>query len=222
MLTRRTSINISFELFVPHYRPFVEYQESPGEKSFKEFFQKQFGSKLVVPKMTVGQFSLIQEWADFHDLFSGRCVLLTRRDIVERAVSLYFAQETGEWVSKKSNPQEVDESKVLYSFHKIDELVYQIERNDALSKRVLEIMGASFITIQYEELVEDLDGTIAKIAMFFGVQEEKSSAESAFQKQVSERKREFVSRYHEDFQRNVTRYPFRLRARGPRRGSGKG
>lgn len=146
-------------LFVPEFKEYMH----PEAKPF-EFVQRPYC------KVMRGHFErFLHDGAkeDIERLFPGmKYIYLNRQNIEDKAVSLYFARETGVWCLRREDreqymaqPVHLDENKLMDAYH------YEA-RVSRLWDNFLE--GTPHLRIEYEELVESPAEVIRKVLTYLG------------------------------------------------------
>lgn len=117
-------------------------------------------------------------------------IFLTRDDKLLQAISWYRALETNQWTS-------LDPIRPQPEFNKnnIDKTLFWIENQER--SWIEYLTDKDHIHLSYEQLCNDVDGTITKIEKFTGLKRKRSDTEVAYVKQRDQLTAEWVKKYHE-------------------------
>ena len=149
----------SFDLF-PECFAYLEKESSRSRHPWS-------GCKILVPH-------LFQVSPRFPEYFvsrvyemGGRCIFLTRRDLLAARLSLYIAAETGRWhvnrpEERRETPIRMDPDAVWRGLDRT-----WSRRNDILNIR--NARGVDFLQLSYEELFPEPHAALKEIAEFLNV-----------------------------------------------------
>jgi LPS sulfotransferase NodH len=132
-------------------------------------------------------------------------VFISRNDKVRQAVSLWRALQT--WVWRKEAGAPADEplpaQRAVYSFDAIDHLLEQLRRHEDGWRGFFFRIGQRPLSIVYEEVVGDLEGSVSRVLTEVGVAapEGWSLPERAPSRQSDELSESWVQNYLEDVSR---------------------
>ncbi|WP_371194971.1 Stf0 family sulfotransferase [Glaciecola sp. SC05] len=127
-------------------------------------------------------------------------ILLTRSDIINQAVSLAIARQTGIWISDQLPKNSVPK----YNY---DEIHYCLKRtllHNASWKYLLTTHNCKFIDLDFSDLKKDLKTTILKISNFIGVDvpEDSLISEPVTKQQSNNLNVEWINRFLKEHQRD--------------------
>lgn len=127
-------------------------------------------------------------------------VLLTRNDVLKQAVSLAIAHQTGVWIEgqepKTDQPPE-------YRFELIRRCLRETILHNSSWRYTLAAYGCRYIDLDFNDVRQDLPGSVGRIAGFMGVELDPESIcqEHATSRQGSGLNKEWAARFIEDFQK---------------------
>ena len=102
-----------------------------------------------------------------------RLIWLRRANLVAQAVSHYAAIKSGEWFALPGERPSIDlENVAPYDFLEIDALVAGAASDDALWGQILEGSTIPILSLTYEELAADMDGTTRDALRFLGLSDQ--------------------------------------------------
>lgn len=90
-------------------------------------------------------------------------VFLYRKDILSQAISLYIAQESQSWSSEVPAKKSVE-----YDFDKIQAYLKATVKNIKICRSIHQVTTYPKLSLTYEDLEEDYDGTLKRVASFLG------------------------------------------------------
>jgi len=151
-------------------------------------------------KMLWVQIELCCRYPDFLPAVAGSgIVYLRRRDVIRQGISLYFAEQTGSWISGKQ-PTRLGPMEVEYDHAAIEQKVARMERFNSLLQRFLHVHRLDHLTVWYEDFVADNDGEAGRILAHLGLEafDGPLSDRRPFEVQATRRNDEFYERFLED------------------------
>ena len=127
-------------------------------------------------------------------------ILLSRNDVVNQAVSMSIASQTGVWISGQ---QPVNDNPRYDAAH-IDECLRQTLLNNASWRYTLAASGCNYIEMNFEGVLRDLALSIDTIARFIGIEIDASEIpkEPVTHRQSSSRNAEWAARFISDFNKS--------------------
>ncbi len=93
-------------------------------------------------------------------------IVLKRRNIVEKAISLHFAFETEQWYAKNESVLHTEE--VKYHFHLINKHFQDLRKADLFWHNIFPVESANVMFVYYQDLTTRFEDTIQKINHFLG------------------------------------------------------
>jgi LPS sulfotransferase NodH len=135
--------------------------------------------------------------AHFPDL---RYIWLVRRNAVARAISHYRVKKTNRWQldARWVTDDTGGEGEPGFDFDEIEAFVRIGEREDALWRKFFQEHDISPLELVYEELVQDLAGTVQRVLAFLGIPSENVKVlPPALRKQADDHSREWEARYRQ-------------------------
>jgi trehalose 2-sulfotransferase len=132
-------------------------------------------------------------------------VFVSRSDKVRQAVSLWRALQT--WVWRKADggtqAEPLPERQAVYSFDAIDHLLDQLRRHEDAWRGFFFRIGQQPLSLYYEDVAGDLDGSVARVLDALGVERPPVAAqrEQAMRRQSDELSESWVQNYLEDVSR---------------------
>jgi LPS sulfotransferase NodH len=133
--------------------------------------------------------------AHFPDL---RYIWLVRRNAVARAISHYRVKKTNRWQldSRWITDDTGGEGEPGFDFDGIDAFVRSGEVEDAHWRKFFQEHDISPLELIYEELVQDLEGTVRRVLQFLGIASENVKVPApTLRKQADDHSREWEARY---------------------------
>lgn len=120
-------------------------------------------------------------------------VFVERADLLAQAVSWEVARQSGAWTSEQEATGEP-----RYDFAAIDARIDAITHENALFRQFFAKNGLGFSHVLYEHLVDDVEGTIARIGRDLGMDGLSPSPEAVrLERQASDLNRQFAEHYQE-------------------------
>ena len=173
---------------VAAYLEFLEGRFSRGNE---------FGVKLLYPHIQslFGMRNLRQA------IHQGRHIYLSRRDTVAQAVSYYIALKTDQWSSRSKGPTKISLEDLAYDFDEIEILFKRTNAQNAHIKNFLQINGVDFVSVVYEELLDDQEAALRRIVDFLNWETYFSTLvtrPSIFEIQSTDVNRNFANRFKAD------------------------
>jgi len=96
----------------------------------------------------------------FDSLFPAcRLILIDRDDLLGQAISLVRARQTNQWISMHERGGET-----RYDYQAIDDAITELLTQKALWLRFFAVSGREYLKVNYESLVADPAGVIARVA----------------------------------------------------------
>jgi LPS sulfotransferase NodH len=129
-----------------------------------------------------------------------RYIWLVRRNAVARAISHYRVKRTNRWQldSRWVTDDTGGEGEPAFDFDAIDAFVRLGEAEDAHWRHFFQEHDISPLELAYEELVQDLEGTVRRVLEFLGIAAEKVELPRPTLRQQSDhRSREWEDRYRQ-------------------------
>ena len=117
-----------------------------------------------------------------------------RRDRLNQAISHYLARASGQWHSGMS----AAEQDIPYSADEILASLEDIGRGRELIERYLAIHQAACLPVDYEDVLENQEAELARVAAFLGIELD-GGVEPGLQKQAGRLNKAFRERFLEDF-----------------------
>src|SRR5207302_7182033 len=98
-------------------------------------------------------------------------VFVSRSDKVRQAVSMWRALQTWVWRRDEGAPggEPLPERQAVYSFDAIDHLLDQLRRQEDAWRGFFFRIGQQPLTLYYEDIAGDLDGTVDRVLAELGV-----------------------------------------------------
>ena len=153
------------ELFKSRRRVGADSFEDLVERAFVE----QSGHRIVGCKLFLDQVSP-EEMASLLSLDGMRIVVLQRRNLLRRFVSLQIAKRTATWVQADASTPEsrlsIDERRLAIDTHELDRSLQQSFTGFLRRQRLISSLPS--IHVWYEDLAADLDGELRRVASFLG------------------------------------------------------
>ena len=129
-----------------------------------------------------------------------RYIWLVRRNAVARAISHYRVRKTNRWQldSRWIADDTGGEGEPGFDFDEIDALVRSGAAEDARWLKFFQEHDISPLELVYEELVQDLEGTVRRVLGFLGISAENVNlSPPTLRKQADDRSREWEARYRQ-------------------------
>jgi LPS sulfotransferase NodH len=131
-------------------------------------------------------------------------VRVTRRDKVRQAVSLWKAVQTQAWrQDRDAGGAQAAAEPPSYDFTAIHHLVNQLHAHDNAWTGYFTGLGVPPVTVTYEELAEDKEGSVRRVLRHLGIQApaEGIALEPKLSQQADALSEEWVARYEEQRRR---------------------
>ena len=129
-------------------------------------------------------------------------ILLTRRNTLRQAVSLYVASMSREWRRLGDGPRHAKAKDADYDFLQIFILLTRIQERDAHWRRFFEATSLPCHHLYYEDIDADYSGTIRKLFTALG-RPDAPITPPRLQKQADARSEELVQKFQIDFARRT-------------------
>lgn len=106
---------------------------------------------------------------------NGTCCIrsswLIRRNAVARAISHYRVKKTNQWRldSRWFTDDTGGEGEPGFDFHQIEAFIRLGEAEDVRWRQFFQQYNISPLELTYEELVQDLEGTVRRVLRFLGI-----------------------------------------------------
>ena len=129
-----------------------------------------------------------------------RYIWLIRRNAVARAISHYRVKKTNRWQldSRWVADDTGGEGEPDFDFDEIDAFVRQGEVEDARWRQYFQEHSIVPLDVVYEELIQDLEGTVRRVLGFLGIPAENVRLPPpTLRKQADDRSREWEVRYRQ-------------------------
>jgi trehalose 2-sulfotransferase len=138
----------------------------------------------------------------FAECFPGlRYIWLTRRDRIRQAISYYRARETKIWfVFGASEPEKREKTKPVYSYQEIDRILGWLALQDSLWTEFFIAAKVQPLTVIYEDLVSDYDGTLRMVLKYLEVpyHDPIPLLPTGLRKQATEESDRWASRFYQE------------------------
>jgi LPS sulfotransferase NodH len=132
-------------------------------------------------------------------------VFVSRSDKVRQAVSLWRALQTWVWRKAEGHPNDepLPDKRAVYSFDAIDHLLDQLRRHEDAWRGFFFRVGQQPLSILYEDVAGDLDGTVARVLDALGLERPQNADPSrrAMARQSDDLSESWVQNYLEDVSR---------------------
>lgn len=127
-------------------------------------------------------------------------VLLNREDVLEQAVSLSIASQTGVWISGQKPIKEDP----VYDFSHIDKCLKDTIINNSLWRYTLAGSGCRYIDMSFEKIRGNLPHAIKEISSFIDIEisNDELPKEQATIKQSNQRNVEWAAKFSADFDKS--------------------
>jgi LPS sulfotransferase NodH len=129
-----------------------------------------------------------------------RYIWLIRRNAVARAISHYRVKKTNRWQldSRWVTDDTGGEGEPGFDFDEIEAFVRIGEAEDAHWRNFFQKHNISPLELIYEEMIQDLEGTIRRVLGFLGISGENVNMPApSLRKQADDRSREWEARYRQ-------------------------
>lgn len=125
-------------------------------------------------------------------------IILHRKDLVKQAVSYAISRQTGVWISG----QEGNGEEPVYHFRQINKCLRRLLMDMASWRYTLELMGASYTELYYENILSDIPGAITRIAeqMDISLDPQCIPDEPVTERQSNTRNQEWAQRFLQEAQ----------------------
>ncbi len=126
-----------------------------------------------------------------------RYVWIRRRDTLRQAVSLWKALQTQRW--RRDSDEDVGGRDLRFSFAAVDHLKLRIDEHNAAWEGYFADCGVDKVSVVYEDLVEDYQGTMLRLLEEIGthIPEGFAMENPQMKRQANEHSEEWVRRYEE-------------------------
>ncbi len=123
-----------------------------------------FGTKLMVKDLYFEpeRFELFQQ----NMKVPTKYIVLKRRNIVEKAISMYFAFETEQWIVNHQEKPTLD--LIPYDYQKIAHYMTGLKEANQFWDTLFPNSSSNALVVYYKDLVRDFRGTIQNINTFLG------------------------------------------------------
>jgi trehalose 2-sulfotransferase len=129
-----------------------------------------------------------------------RYIWLARRNAVARAISHYRVKKTNRWQldSRWITDDTGGEGEPVFDFDEIEAFVRIGEAEDLHWQQYFQEHNISPLKLIYEEIVQDLEGTVRRVLGFLGISAENvNMPPPTLRKQADDRSREWEARYRQ-------------------------
>lgn len=126
-----------------------------------------------------------------------RCIYLSRRNKVAQAVSWHKAGQSNIYHRIKNQSVEFE---YQYDFQALQDLITSLIMEEAAHQEFLDSMQISPLSLVYEDMVQDMPGTIRKILNFLEISEKYSIIHPNLKKMSDELSQTWISRYRQEAQ----------------------
>jgi trehalose 2-sulfotransferase len=132
-------------------------------------------------------------------------VFVSRSDKVRQAVSLWRALQTWVWRKAEGAPDDepLPDQRAVYSFDAIDHLLDQLRRHEDGWRGFFFRIGQRPLTILYEDIAGDLEGSVGRVLEALGLERPAPSADAGerMSRQSDDLSESWVQNYLEDVSR---------------------
>lgn len=142
-------------------------------------------------------FHIFHNHASIAEIEKIKCVLLTRKDVLRRAISHLRCNQTGQHSSRDPAP------KKDISEYNFESILHHLHRNWVATESTIMYLShyrCPTLHVTYEEMCADLNGTVGKILDFVGIEQvnDVSLENSPIKKQANEITEVFVEQFNKD------------------------
>ena len=190
----------------------LEYANPANLKKWKEKFKTddfyevldEIQKRRTSPNGVFGiklHYQHIEEFGGFEQLVNyfpdAYYVLLSRENVLNQAVSLSIASQTGVWIAGQEPVNENPE----YDYSSIDKSLKSIIKNNSSWRYSLAASDCNYIEMNFDNVKNNLDKTISDIAKFMGVSVnvEDIPTEQVTSKQSNKLNKEWEERFCSEF-----------------------
>jgi LPS sulfotransferase NodH len=158
-------------------------------------------------------YSHIEQFGGFKNLIKlfpdAYYILLSRKDVLNQAVSLSIASKTGVWISG----QKAMNDNPTYDYEHIDKCLRQTILDNSSWRYILAASGCNYIEMDFDEVCNDLVQSIERIAQFTDIEVDPETIpeEQVTKKQSKDLNKEWAIKYTTDFNKSEEL----LRNKGP-------
>ncbi|MGV6847919.1 MAG: Stf0 family sulfotransferase [Marinibacterium sp.] len=147
-------------------------------------------------KCSAGQLMMLARWNILAMFDTVRIVNIEREDLVEQAVSMSIAKQTGQWSSDMDGRAEPG-----YDFDQIRTSLDDMAQMTAAKRAAIALLDLPSITVTYRAVVEDPAACVRRACDLFGVPSDFTLPETTrLQKQANARNADFAARFRTDMQ----------------------
>ncbi len=149
-------------------------------------------------------YSHIKEFGGFEKVLKffpdAYYILLSRKNVLQQAVSLSIASQTGGWISG----QKLQSNDPKYDFNQIDESLRSIILDNSSWRYALAANGCNYIEMDFDNIRNNLTESLQNIANFVNceIDANKMPKEQVTKKQSNERNIEWASQFIAEINNN--------------------
>lgn len=143
----------------------------------------------------------IKQFGGFENLIkqfpNAHYVLLSREDVLNQAVSLSVASQTGVWISG----QQPTSDSAVYDYNHINSCLRETILNNASWRYKLAASGCNYIEMSFQDVQKDLSSSIKRVANFMNVEiaDSEIPSQQVTKKQSNQRNRDWAERFAREF-----------------------
>lgn len=156
-----------------------------------------FGTKLLFE-----DFDVFRGFPSFVSLFnSSYTIHLRRRSKLRQAISYYFAEMTGQWIS--TDVARMDPTEVPFDYDEINRHMRRLILQDATWTSILQGLGCPYIEVYFEDFVSLPAKIITSILAEFGEDRQEVPIVATLKEQRNARTDDFVVLFEEELTRRL-------------------
>lgn len=214
LLQEHFVVDWSSEALNIQHNPFKNYVDNGGAPDLQEYFDAMSNAGAIVPKVLVPQIRHVRDWDNFHLLFDGRLIRLTRQDRIQQAISMFVANETDVWVATSEDVANKTYA-VDYNFESILQHYYRAACFEMVGDLVIEAFQSDHLNITYEALCAEPLATIHALGAHLQLEKrpEPKSPPRRFHIQRTAQSLEFAERFRDDLSHQAHRLAYWPRGR---------
>jgi LPS sulfotransferase NodH len=176
---------------------YAEWQKITGQSDLASVFNSIVARRtspngIFSMKLHYDQLGLFGDFADVQKLFPNLVVLLlTRKNLLQQAVSMSLAHQTGQCIVG----QEANEVQLIFKAAEIDAAARLILKHNALWEYTLLSNGIQPLRIAFEDFLAAPENTVRSIAAHLGVQVTRVAKAPVTKAQTTDVNREWCAMY---------------------------
>lgn len=149
-------------------------------------------------------YPFLKDAACIERLANAKFALLTRRDMLGQAISLYRGHKSGVWHSPQAGAGKI--RPIEYDYSMIHKQLWLLGNMIGSFGRVFAALGISPVPITYEQVVSDTNTVVQRLAGLAGVEleQEIDLSTSGHTKMANSESEEFRRRFLADYHANLT------------------